>query len=96
MQFLWFSIEAGNQKVSITKLEIEQPWKSRGGFKQLEINENSKYDINISFKQGHPDDLSFSLTMVIEELGGWTQHLRLSPPHLQQKNQLQSVEGNDK
>ncbi len=90
------SIEAGNQKVSITKLEIEQPWKSRGGFKQLEINENSKYDINISFKQGHPDDLSFSLTMVIEELGGWTQHLRLSPPHLQQKNQLQSVEGNDK
>ena len=90
------SIEAGNQKVSITKLEIEQPWKSRGGFKQLEINKNSKYDINISFKQGHPDDLSFSLTMVIEELGGWTQHLRLSPPQLQQENQLQSVEDNDK
>ena len=90
------SIEAGNQKVSITKLEIEQPWKSRGGFKQLEINENSNYDINISFKQGHSEDLSFSLAMVIEELGSWTQHLRLSPPQLEQENQLQSVEGNDK
>ena len=90
------SIKAGNQKVSITKLEIEQPWKSRGGFKQLEINENSNYDINISFKQRHPEDLSFSLTMGIEELGSWTQHLRLSPPQLEQENQLQSVEGNDK
>ena len=90
------SIKAGNQKVTITKLEIEQPWKSRGGFKQLEINENSNYDINISFKQGHPEDLSFSLAMVIEELGSWTQHLRLSPPQLEQENQLQSVEGNDK
>ncbi|MDE0557363.1 MAG: hypothetical protein OSB30_02685 [Candidatus Poseidoniaceae archaeon] len=89
------SIEAGNQKVSVTKLEIEQPWKSRGGFKQLEIKENSKYDLNISFKQGHPEDLSFSLTMVIEELGGWTQHLRLSPPQQEQENQLQSVEGNE-
>ena len=90
------SIKAGNQKVSITKLEIELPWKSRGGFKQLEINENSNYDINISFKQRHPEDLSFSLTMGIEELGSWTQHLRLSPPQLEQENQLQSVEGNDK
>jgi len=90
------SIEAGNQKVTINKLEIEQPWKSRGGFKQLEINENSNHDINISFKQGHPEDLSFSLAMVIEELGSWTQHLRLSPPKLEQENQLQSVEGNDK
>ena len=90
------SIEAGNQKVSVTKLEIEQPWKSRGGFKQLEIKENSKYDLNISFKQGHREDLSFSLTMLIEELGGWTQHLRLSPPQQEQENQLQSVEGNEK
>ena len=90
------SIEAGNQKVSITKLEIEQPWKSRSGFKQLEIKENSKYDLNISFKQGHPEDLSFSLTMVIEELGGWTQHLRLAPPQQEQEKQLQSVEGNEK
>ena len=90
------SIEAGNQKVSITKLEIELPWKSRGGFKQLEIKENSKYDFNISFKQGHPDDLSFSLTMVIEELGGWTQHLRLSSPQQEQEKQLQSVEGDEK
>jgi hypothetical protein len=93
---IMISIEAGNQKVSITKLEIEQPWKSRSGFKQLEIKENSKYDLNISFKQGHPDDLSFSLTMVIEELGGWTQHLRLSPPQQEQEKQLQSVEGNEK
>jgi len=90
------SIEAGNQNISITKLGIEQPWKSRGGFKQLDINANSKYDLNISFKQGHPEDLSFSLTMVIEELGGWTQHLRLSPPQQEQENQLQSVEGNEK
>jgi len=90
------SIEAGNQNISITKLGIEQPWKSRGGFKQLDINANSKYDLNISFKQGHPEDLSFSLTMVIEELGGWTQHLRLSSPQQEQENQLQSVEGNEK
>jgi len=90
------SIKAGNQKVTITKLEIEQPWKGRGGFKQLEIHENGNYDINISFKQGHSEDLSFSLAMVIEELGSWTQHLRLSPPQLEQENQLQSVEGNDK
>ncbi|MCS5533500.1 MAG: hypothetical protein NZ736_04505 [Candidatus Poseidoniaceae archaeon] len=79
------SITTGNQKVSITNLKIDPPWKGRGGFKQLEINANSKHELNISFKQRHDEDLSFSLAMMIDELGGWTQHLRLSPPQLEQE-----------
>jgi len=90
------SITTGNQKVSITNLEIEPPWKGRGGFKLLEINANSKYELNISFKQRHDEDLSFSLPMMIDELGGWTQHLRLSPPPVEQEKVLRSVENNEK
>jgi hypothetical protein len=34
--------------------------------------------------------------MMIDELGGWTQHLRLSPPMLEQQKQLRSVENDEK
>ena len=90
------SIVTGNQKVSITNLEISPPWKGRSGFNHLEINANSKYELNISFKQRHDEDLSFSLAMMIDELGGWTQHLRLSPPMIEQQKQLRSVENDEK
>jgi hypothetical protein len=90
------SIKAGNQPVSITNLEVNPPWKGRGKFNQLEIKAGNKYDFSISFKQRCDEDLSFSLLMMIEELGGWTQHLRLSPPLSQQENQLRSVESEEK
>ena len=89
------SIKTGNQNVSVTNLEINPPWKGRSGFNQLKINANSKRELNISFKQTHEEDLSFSIAMMIDELGGWTQHLRLSPPMLEQQKQLRSVENDE-
>jgi hypothetical protein len=89
------SIKTGNQNVSVTNLEINPPWKGRSGFNQLKINANSKRELNISFKQKHEEDLSFSMAMMIDELGGWTQHLRLSPPMLEQEIQLRSVENDE-
>ena len=52
----------------------------------------NQYEFSISFKQRQDEDLSFSLMMQIEELGGWTQHLRLSNPLPIQEKQLRSVE----
>lgn len=90
------SIKAGNQNLSITQIDIKLPWKGRGGFKQMQIGANVEKIINLSFKQTHHQDLSFSITMAIEELGGWTQHLRISPPTLEGDNQQRSVEEDEK
>jgi hypothetical protein len=87
-----FTFRSGNQKVTLKSCEAELPWQTKGGFKTKRIAPHSELEFSLRFKERHDADCQISLSLEVEELGSWTQYLRLSDPtHLSVKNG-QSVE----
>jgi hypothetical protein len=90
-----FTFRAGNQKVTLKSCESEPPWQIKGGFKTKRIAPHSELEFTLRFKERFDTDCQISLGLEVEELGTWTQYLRLStPPQLSTKNG-QSVETNE-
>lgn len=90
-----FKFRAGNQKVTLKSCESEPPWQIKGGFKTKRIAPHSELEFTLRFKERLDTDCQISLGLEVEELGTWTQYLRLStPPQLSAKNG-QSVETNE-
>ena len=87
-----FTLHSGNQKVTVKSCEAELPWSIKGGFKTKLISPHSEIKFTLRFKERFDTDCQISLGLEVEELGTWTQYLRLPTPiHLSAKNG-QSVE----
>jgi len=83
-----FRILAGTQPLSLTGCTTVEPWAIRGGFKRVSIPAGRSHEFAIRFKQAEPEDCHISLSVEVEELGAWTQYLRLASP----QEALRSVE----
>ena len=87
-----FTLRSGNQKVTLKSCESEHPWQIKGGFKTKKIAPHSELKFTLRFKEQLDADCQISLGLEVEELGTWTQYLRLSTSaHLSAENR-QSVE----
>mgnify|MGYP003325081044 FL=1 len=87
-----FTFQSGDKRVTLKSCEAERPWQIKGGFKSKRITPHSEYIFSLRFKEKHDADCQISLGLEVEELGSWTQYLRLSTPHLVSTNKGQSVE----
>lgn len=87
-----FTFQSGNKRVTLKSCETEQPWQIKGGFKSKRIPPHSEYIFSLRFKEKQETDCQISLGLEVEELGSWTQYLRLSTPHLVPTKKGQSVE----
>ena len=77
-----FTFQSGDKRVTLKSCETEPPWQIKGGFKSKRIPPNSEYIFSLRFKEMHETDCQISLGLEVEELGSWTQYLRLSTQHL--------------
>jgi len=83
-----FTFRSGNQEVTLKSCGVEPPWQIKGGFKTKRIAPHSELGFSLRFKERHDADCQISLSLEVEELGSWTQYLRLSNPvHLSAKSQ---------
>ena len=87
-----FTFNSGDKKVTLKSCEAERPWQIKGGFKSKRIAPHSEYIFSLRFKEKHNADCQISLGLEVEELGSWTQYLRLSSPILTPTKNGQSVE----
>ena len=87
-----FTFHSGDKKVTLKSCESERPWQIKGGFKSKRIAPHSEYIFSLRFKEKHDADCQISLGLEGEELGSWTQYLRLSTPNLHSTKIGQSVE----
>jgi hypothetical protein len=78
---LQFRIRAGTQPVSLTACSCADPWAIRGGFKRANVAAGQHHEFSIRLKHSHHEDCHVSLSVEVEELGSWTQYLRLPSPH---------------
>lgn len=74
---LQFRILAGSQQVTLNGCTCIEPWAIRGGFKRVKISAGHHHEFTIRFKRTEPQDCHISLNVEVDELGSWTQHLRL-------------------
>ena len=86
---LQFRLLAGTQALSLNGCDSSEPWVIRGGFKRIKIDAGRHHEFSIRFKHIEERDCHVSLNVEVEELGSWTQYLRLPSP----KEALRSVEG---
>ena len=87
-----FMFRSGNKRVTVKSCNAEQPWHIKGGFKIKRIAPHSELSFSIRFKEQHDVDCQISLGLEVEELGSWTQYLRLSSPIRNPTSKGQSVE----
>ena len=87
-----FTFRSGNQKVTVKSCQAELPWEIKGGFKTKRIAPNSELEFSLRFKERFDTDCQISLSLEVEELGTWTQYLRLSTPVLFSVNAGQNIE----
>ena len=87
-----FTFLSGDKSVTLKSCETERPWQIKGGFKSKRIASNTEYIFSLRFKEKQDADCQISLGLEVEELGSWTQYLRLSSPHLPPNKIGQSVE----
>lgn len=86
---LQFRLLAGTQPLSLNGCACFEPWVIRGGFKRIKIDAGRHHEFSVRFKNLEERDCHVSLNVEVEELGSWTQYLRLPSP----KEALRSVEG---
>jgi hypothetical protein len=86
---LQFRLLAGTQPLSLNGCACSEPWVIRGGFKRVKIDAGRHHEFSVRFKNAEDQDCHVSLNVEVEELGSWTQYLRLPSP----KEALRSVEG---
>ena len=87
-----FTFQSGDKRVTLKSCEAERPWQIKGGFKSKRITPHSENTFSLRCTEQHDVDCQISLGLEVEELGSWTQYLRLSTPHLVSTNKGQSVE----
>ena len=87
-----FSFRSGDKLVTLKSCECERPWQIKGGFKSKKIAPHSEFIFSLRFKEKLDVDCQISLGLEVEELGSWTQYLRLSSPNLLPNKKGQSVE----
>ena len=90
-----FSFEAGSLPVHLKSCETELPWGIKGGFKAKRIPSNTTHEFILRFRELQPCDCQVSLALEVEELGSWTQYLRLVNPEIISENEKRSVEINN-
>lgn len=90
-----FMFSSGNRKVTVKSCNAEPPWHIKGGFKTKRMAPNSELSFSLRFKEQHDADCQISLGLEVEELGSWTQYLRLSSPVRHPTIEGQSVETYD-
>ena len=73
-------IQAGTCSLQILEWEVLDPWqfKRRPALKSLAARE--KIELQIAFKSTHHTDCHIEMSIDIEQMGGWRQHVWLSPP----------------
>ncbi len=74
---LQFRVVAGTQPLSLNGCSVAEPWSIRGGFKRVKISAGLKREFAIRFKRNESSDCHVSLSVEVDELGSWTQYLRL-------------------
>lgn len=90
-----FSFHTGTLPVQLKSCETELPWGMKGGFKTKHISPNSEHEFLVRFKEIHPTDCQVSFGLEVEELGTWTQYLRLTTPLIVRNEPKGSVENNE-
>jgi hypothetical protein len=78
---LQFRIQAGTQPLALNGCSVAEPWAVRGGFKRVKITAGNHHEFTLRLKQSEADDCHVSLNVEVEELGSWTQYLRLPSAH---------------
>lgn len=87
-----FTFMAGNLPVQLKSCVTQAPWGMKGGFKTKQISPNSEHEFVVRFKEVHATDCQVSFGLEVEELGTWTQYLRLTSPQDLQDTDEGSVE----
>lgn len=87
---LQFRIQAGTQPLTLKGCTCAEPWAIRGGFKRVNITAGRHHEFSVRFKRNEERDCHVSLNVEVEELGSWTQYLRLPSP----REAIRSVEDN--
>ena len=90
-----FSFKSGSLPVHLKSCETELPWGIKGGFKAKRIPSNTTHEFILRFRELQPCDCQVSLALEVEELGSWTQYLRLVNPEVISENEKRSVEINN-
>ncbi|RJU79973.1 MAG: hypothetical protein DWC09_08580 [Candidatus Poseidoniales archaeon] len=75
-----FTFNAGNLPLQLKSCVAELPWGMKGGFKIKQIPADSEYEFVVRFKEIHSADCQVSFGLEVDELGTWTQYLRLTSP----------------
>lgn len=89
-----FTFNAGNLPLQLKSCVTELPWGMKGGFKTKQIPADSEYEFVVRFKEIHSTDCQVSFGLEVEELGTWTQYLRLTSPYFLSEGGEGSVEIN--
>ena len=74
---LQFRVQAGTQPLSLNGCSVAEPWAVRGGFKRVKISAENHHEFTLRLKQSEDNDCHVSLNVEVDELGSWTQYLRL-------------------
>jgi hypothetical protein len=78
---LQFRVQAGTQPLALNGCSVADPWAVRGGFKRVKISAGKHHEFTLRLKQSEADDCHVSLNVEVDELGSWTQYLRLPSAH---------------
>ncbi len=92
LPIIHLTFSSGDQPVDLKSCEVDKPWQIKGGFKKKKLPTNGSYECSIRLKEWHASDCSVSIALEVEELGSWTQYLRLSSPYISPVEDGRSVE----
>ena len=90
-----FSFKSGTLPVHLKSCQADSPWGVKGGFKSKRIPSDSLYEFTLRFREIQSCDCQVSLSLEVDELGSWTQYLRLINPNEFSKFERESVGTND-
>lgn len=83
---------ANEQPVELKSCEVDKPWHIKGGFKKKRLQPNTTHECSLRLRDWHAKDCSVSIGLEVEELGSWTQFIRLTPPGQSEVPSQRSVE----
>lgn len=83
---------ANEQPVELKSCEVDKPWHMKGGFKKKRLQPNSSHECSLRLREWQQKDCSVSIGLEVEELGSWTQFIRLTPPGASEVPSQRSVE----
>ena len=90
-----FAFKSGSLPVHLKSCETELPWGIKGVFKAKRIPSDTTHEFTLRFRELQPCDCQVSLALEVDELGSWTQYLRLVNPEVISEIEKRSVEINN-